>query len=125
MMGLAMVGISVPTFVMGPLLVLVFALRFYLLPPSGWGGAVNVILPALTLGTAYAAYIARLTRGGLLEVTRSDFVRTAHAKGLPERLVVVRHMLQGGLLPLLTFLRPAIPHTTLRSALLDKIFATP
>jgi oligopeptide transport system permease protein len=82
-------------------------------------------LPALTLGTAYAAYIARLTRGGLLEVIRSDFVRTAHAKGLPERLVVWRHMLQGGLLPVVTFLGPAIANIMVGSVVVEKIFATP
>jgi oligopeptide transport system permease protein len=125
MMGFAMIGISVPTFVMGPLLVLVFALRFYLLPPSGWGGISHVVLPALTLGTAYAAYIARLTRGGLLEVIRSDFVRTAHAKGLPERVVIWRHMLQGGLLPVVTFLGPAIANIMVGSVVVEKIFATP
>ena len=125
MMGLAMVGISVPTFVMGPLLVLVFALRFYLLPPSGWGGVAHLVLPALTLGTAYAAYVARLTRGGLLEIIRSDFVRTAHAKGLPERLVVWRHMLQGGLLPVVTFLGPAVANIMVGSVVVEKIFATP
>jgi oligopeptide transport system permease protein len=125
MMGLAMVGISLPTFVLGPLLVLVLALRLYFLPPSGWGGAAHVIMPALTLGTAYAAYIARLTRGGLLEVIRSDFVRTAHAKGLPERLVVARHMLQGGLLPVVTFLGPATANILVGSVVVEKIFATP
>jgi oligopeptide transport system permease protein len=125
MMGLAMVGISVPTFVMGPLLVLVLALRLYILPPSGWGSAAHVVMPALTLGTAYAAYIARLTRGGLLEVIRSDFVRTAHAKGLPERLVVVRHMLKGGLLPVVTFLGPATANIMVGSVVVEKIFATP
>ncbi|HVR62050.1 MAG TPA: ABC transporter permease [Polyangia bacterium] len=125
MMGLAMVGISLPTFVLGPLLVLVLALRFYVLPPSGWGSAAHVVLPALTLGTAYAAYIARLTRGGLLEVIRSDFVRTAHAKGLPERLVVARHMLKGGLLPVVTFLGPATANILVGSVVVEKIFATP
>ena len=125
LMGFALVGISVPTFVLGPLLIVVFSLRAYLLPPAGWGTLAHVILPALTLGTAYAAYIARLTRGGLLEVIRSDFVRTAHAKGLSESVVVWRHMLQGGLLPVVTFLGPAVAHLMVGSVVVEKIFATP
>lgn len=125
LMGFALIGISVPTFVLGPLLIAVFSLRMYLLPPAGWGTWAHVVLPALTLGTAYAAYVARLTRGGLLEVIRSDFVRTAHAKGLPEWLVVWRHMLQGGLLPVVTFLGPAVAHIMVGSVVVEKIFATP
>jgi oligopeptide transport system permease protein len=125
LMAFALVGISVPTFVLGPLLIVVFSLRAYLLPPAGWGTWMHVVLPALTLGTAYAAYIARLTRGGLLEVIRSDFVRTAHAKGLPEWLVVWRHMLQGGLLPVVTFLGPAVANIMVGSVVVEKIFNTP
>jgi oligopeptide transport system permease protein len=124
-MTLAMVGISLPTFVLGPVLVLVFALTVYLLPPAGWGGMRHVILPALTLGTAYAAYIARLTRAGMLEVVRSDFVRTARAKGLPEHTIVLRHMLRGGLLPVVTYLGPATAHLLVGSVVVEKIFATP
>ena len=84
----ALVGISVPSFVLGPVLVLVIALRLHVLPPAGWGDWQHVILPGLTLGTIYAASIARLTRGGMLEVIRSDFIRTARAKGLSEKLIV-------------------------------------
>jgi oligopeptide transport system permease protein len=125
LMGFALIGISVPTFVLGPLLVLAFSLGAYLLPPAGWGTARHVVLPAITLGTAYAAYIARLTRGGMLEVIRADFVRTAHAKGLPERLVAWRHMMRGGLLPVVTFLGPATAHILVGSVVVEKIFATP
>ena len=124
-MTLAMVGISLPTFVLGPLLVLLFALTIYALPPAGWGGLRHVVLPALTLGTAYAAYIARLTRAGMLEVVRSDFVRTARAKGLPEHTIVFRHMLRGGLLPVVTYLGPATAHLLVGSVVVEKIFATP
>jgi oligopeptide transport system permease protein len=124
-MTLAMVGISLPTFVLGPVLVLVFALTVYLLPPAGWGGLRHVVLPALTLGTAYAAYIARLTRAGMLDVVRSDFVRTARAKGLPEHTIVLRHMLRGGLLPVVTYLGPATAHLLVGSVVVEKIFATP
>jgi oligopeptide transport system permease protein len=125
LMGFAMVGISLPTFVLGPLLILAFALGLYLLPPAGWGTFQHVLLPGLTLGTAYAAYIARLTRGGMLEVIRSDFVRTARAKGLPDWLVAWRHMLKGGLLPVVTFLGPAVANIMVGSVVVEKIFSTP
>lgn len=121
----AMIGISVPAFVLGPLLVLVVSLTFYWLPPAGWGTWRHVVLPGITLGTVYAAYIARLTRGGLLEVTRADFVRTARAKGLSEFTIVTRHMLRGGLLPVVTFLGPAIASIMVGSVVVEKIFATP
>jgi oligopeptide transport system permease protein len=124
-MTLAMVGISLPTFVLGPVLVLVFSLTLYWLPPAGWGELRHLVLPGITLGTAYAAYIARLTRGGMLEVVRADFVRTARAKGLPERTIVMRHMLRGGLLPVVTFLGPAIANLLVGSVVVEKIFATP
>lgn len=124
-MSVAMVGISIPSFVLGPLLALVFGLTLYWFPPAGWGTWRHLILPALTLGTVYAAYVARLTRGGLLEVVRQDFVRTARAKGLPERLVIWRHVLKGGLLPLVSFLGPMIAALFTGSVVVEKIFATP
>lgn len=124
-MTLAMVGISLPTFVLGPVLILLFGLTLYVLPPAGWGGLRHVVLPAITLGSVYAAYIARLTRAGMLEVVRSDFVRTARAKGLPERTIVFRHMLRGGLLPVVTYLGPAVAHLLVGSVVVEKIFATP
>jgi oligopeptide transport system permease protein len=125
LMTLAMLGISVPTFVLGPLLVLLFALTIYALPPAGWGELRHVVLPALTLGSAYSAYIARLTRAGMLEVVRADYVRTARAKGLSEPVIVLRHMLRGGLLPVVTFLGPAIADLLVGSVIVEKIFATP
>jgi oligopeptide transport system permease protein len=124
-MAAAMIGISVPTFVLGPLLVLLFALTWYLFPPAGWGGLRHMILPGITLGSAYAAYIARLTRGGMLEVVRADFVRTARAKGLRESVVVRRHMLRGGLVPTVTYLGPAVANLMVGSVVVEKIFATP
>jgi len=124
-MAVAMVGISLPTFVLGPLLILLFALTWYVLPPGGWGSLRHVVLPGLTLGTAYAAYLARLTRGGMLEIVHADFVRTARAKGLSERVVVARHMLRGGLVPVVTFLGPAIANLMTGSVVVEKIFATP
>ena len=125
LMSLAMLGISVPTFVLGPLLVLIFALTFYALPPAGWGELRHVLLPGLTLGAYYAAYIARLTRGGMLEVVHADYVRLARAKGLSEPVIVARHMLRGGLLPVVTFLGPAIANLLVGSVVVEKIFATP
>jgi len=124
-MAAALVGISIPSFVLGPVLVLVVSLRWQLLPPAGWGDWRHVILPGLTLGTIYAASIARLTRGGMLEVVRSDFIRTARAKGLPERLVIWRHMLKGGLLPVVSYLGPAIASMLTGSVVVEKIFNIP
>src|SRR5262245_54707054 len=97
-MALAMLGISVPNFVLGPILVLIFSLGLYWLPPSRWGGFRHLILPVLTLSAVYMAYIARLTRAGMLEVLRSDYIRTARAKGLSEKDVVIKHALRGGLM---------------------------
>lgn len=124
-MAVALVGISIPSFVLGPVLVLVVSLRWHLLPPAGWGDWRHVILPGLTLGTIYAASIARLTRGGMLEVVRSDFIRTARAKGLSERLVIWRHMLRGGLLPVVSYLGPAIASILTGSVVVEKIFNIP
>jgi oligopeptide transport system permease protein len=124
-MAAALVGISIPSFVLGPVLVLVVSLRWHLLPPAGWGDWRHVILPGLTLGTIYAASIARLTRGGMLEVVRSDYIRTARAKGLSERLVIWRHMLRGGLLPVVSYLGPAIASMLTGSVVVEKIFNLP
>ncbi|MFM7138483.1 MAG: ABC transporter permease [Planctomycetota bacterium] len=124
-MATALVGISIPSFVLGPVLVLVVSVRWQLLPPAGWGDWRHVILPGLTLGTISAASIARLTRGGMLEVVRSDFIRTARAKGLPERLVIWRHMLRGGLLPVVSYLGPAIASMLTGSVVIEKIFNVP
>ena len=121
----ALVGISVPSFVLGPVLVLVIALRLHVLPPAGWGDWQHVILPGLTLGTIYAASIARLTRGGMLEVIRSDFIRTARAKGLSEKLIVWRHMLRGALLPVVSYLGPAVASMLTGSVVVEKIFNVP
>ena len=121
----ALVGISVPSFVLGPLLVLTVSLRLHLLPPAGWGDWQHVLLPGLTLGTIYAASIARLTRGGMLEVVRSDFIRTARAKGLSESLIVWRHMLRGGLLPVVSYLGPAVASMLTGSVVVEKIFNVP
>jgi len=124
-MSLAMVGICVPNFVLGPLLVLVFSLELGWLPVSGWDGAAHKVLPAITLGAGYAAYIARLSRGGLLEILTQDFIRTARAKGLSEARVVLRHALRGGLQPVVAFLGPAIAGLLSGSFVVETIFQVP
>jgi len=124
-MGLAMTGICVPTFVLGPLLVLGIALKLGWLSVSGWVVPGDRILPALTLGAPYAAYIARLTRGGLMEMLPQDFIRTARAKGLPEHVVIFRHALKGGLLPVISFLGPAVAGLVTGSFVVETIFQIP
>jgi len=103
-----MLGICVPTFVLGPLLVLFFAIHLRWVNASGWYDWTDRVLPALTLGFVYAAYLMRLTRGGMLEVLNQDYIRTARAKGATETRIVLRHALRGGLLPVISFLGPAV-----------------
>ena len=125
-MAIAMIGICVPTFLMGPLLVLIFGIQLELLPVAGWGQlSGDKILPSITLGFAYAAYIARLSRGGMLEVLNQDFIRTARAKGLTERMVVIKHAMQGGLIPVVSFLGPAIAGLLAGSFVVETIFQLP
>jgi oligopeptide transport system permease protein len=121
----AMVGICMPTFVMGPLLVLVFALYLGQFNASGWDFARDRVLPALTLGLVYAGYIARLTRGGMLEVLNQDFIRTARAKGASEARVVFHHAVRGGLLPVVSFLGPAVAGILTGSFVIETIFNIP
>lgn len=125
-MSLAMVGIGVPTLLLGPLLVLVFGIWLEWLPVSGWGNLPgDKILPSLTLGAAYAAYIARLTRGGMLEVLSQDYIRTARAKGLPQRVVVFKHALRGGVIPVVAFLGPAFAALLSGSFVVETVFQIP
>jgi len=121
----AMVGICVPTFVLGPLLVLLFAIHLGWVNASGWYEPVDRVLPALTLGCVYAAYIARLTRGGMLEVLNQDYIRTARAKGASETRVIFKHALRGGLLPVVSFLGPAIAGIMTGSFVIETIFQIP
>lgn len=126
-MALAMIGISIPNFVLGPLLVLIFALNLFWLPPALWNGfpSKSMVLPALTLSAIYIAYIARLTRSGMLEVMRADYIRTARAKGLSERAVVMRHALRGGLLPVVSFSGPALAFLITGTVVVERVFALP
>lgn len=124
-MAIAMVGISVPNFVLGPGLVLLFGLTWYVLPPALWGGPEHLILPVLTLSAVYMAYIARLSRSGMLEVLRSNYIRTARAKGLPERQILLRHAMRGGLLPVVSFSGPALAYLLTGTVVVERIFALP
>jgi oligopeptide transport system permease protein len=125
-MSFSMAGICVPSFLLGPLLVLVFGIWLGWLPISGWdGGFEYKILPTITLGSAYAAYIARLSRGGMLEILSQDFIRTARAKGVPETQVIRRHALKGGLLPVISFIGPAIAGLLGGSFVTETIFQIP
>jgi oligopeptide transport system permease protein len=121
----AMVGICVPTFVLGPLLVLVFAIHLGWFSASGWYSWDDRILPSLTLGIVYAAGIARLTRGGMLEVLNLDYIRTARAKGASEARIIFRHALRGGLLPVVSYLGPAIAGILTGSFVIETIFQIP
>jgi oligopeptide transport system permease protein len=125
-MSLAMVGICLPSYVLGPLLVLVFGIWLEWLPVSGWGYIPgDKILPALTLGFVYAAYIARLSRGGMLEILNQDFIRTARAKGVSRSMIVFRHALRGGMQPVVSFLGPAVAGLLGGSFVVETIFQIP
>jgi len=124
-MALAMGGICIPNFVLGPLLVLIFALWFNWLPVAGWNTPADKVLPSITLGAMYAAYIARLTRGGMLEVLSQDFIRTARAKGLREARVVLQHGLRGGVQPVVAYLGPATAGILTGSFVVETIFQVP
>jgi len=124
-MSAAMIGISIPRFVLAPLLILIFGLGLYWLPVARWETWRHMVLPVICAGLPTAAYIARLTRGGMLEVIHSDFVRTAYAKGLDERTVILRHTLKGGLLPVVSFLGPGFSGLLVGSLVVEKIFNIP
>ncbi len=120
-----MAGISIPTFVVGPLLVLFFAIYLGWVNASGWYGPIDRVLPSIVLGLAYAAPISRLTRGGMLEVLNQDFIRTARAKGASEFRVVTRHAMRGGLLPVISYLGPAVAGILTGSFVIETIFQIP
>jgi oligopeptide transport system permease protein len=124
-MAMAMLGLSVPNFVLGPILVLSFALGLYWFPPARWGGPSSLVLPVITLAAIYAAYIARLTRAGMLEVMRSDYVRTARAKGLDEKTVLIKHALRGGIIPVVSFTGPALAALLAGTVVVERVFSIP
>ena len=119
----SLLGICIPSIILGPVLVLIFGIWYEVLPVYGWGdNPGDKILPTITLGTAYAAIFARLTRGGMLEILGQDYIRTARAKGLSEIRIVIVHALRGGILPVISFLGPAIAGLLAGSFVVETIF---
>ena len=121
----AMIGICLPSFVIGPLLAVAFGLGLGILDVAGWNSPTDWILPAFTLGLINAAYIARLTRGGMLDVLHQDYIRTAKAKGVPGSRIVIRHALRGGLIPAIAFVGPAFAAMISGSFVIETIFQIP
>ncbi|WP_428770795.1 oligopeptide ABC transporter permease OppB [Treponema sp. HNW] len=128
-MSAAVIGISVPLFVVGPVLMLILAMKLKWLPTSGWitgrAGLKTLIMPAITLAFPYFAYIARLSRASILEVLRSDYIRTARAKGLKQSVVIVKHVLKGAMLPVVSYLGPAFAGIVTGSVVVEQIFLVP
>jgi oligopeptide transport system permease protein len=121
----ALFAISLPPFVIGPLLVLIFAIYIPLLPVGGWGNLQSLILPSITLAAPYTAYIARLTRASMLEVLTQDYIRTARAKGLSENAVIYKHALRVAILPVVSFLGPLAANLLTGSIVVESIFSIP
>lgn len=128
-MAVAMTGISIPNFVMAPILILLFAVYLGWLPAGGMGGETlqsrNMVLPVIALALPQIAYISRLTRGSMIEVLRSNYIRTARAKGLSERTVILRHALKPALLPVVSYLGPATAAVITGSVVIEQIFGLP
>jgi oligopeptide transport system permease protein len=121
----AMVGICLPSFVIGPLLAVFAGLQFQALNVAGWSSPTDWILPAVTLGMINAAYLARLSRGGMLDVLNQDYIRTAKAKGVPGHKIIMRHALRGGLIPAVAFIGPAFAGMISGSFVIETIFQVP
>ncbi|MDY7027592.1 MAG: ABC transporter permease subunit [Spirochaetota bacterium] len=128
-MAIAIIGITVPLFVIGPVLMYFFALKWGILPTSGWitgrYGWVTILMPAITLALRPFATIARLSRASILEMLRSDFIRTAQAKGLHDSVIIRRHVLKGSLLPVVSYLGPAFASIVTGSVVVEQIFRVP
>ena len=124
-MSIAMIGICVPAFVFGPLLQIWVASNTTFLNVAGWSTPADIILPSITLGIGTAAYLARLTRGGMLDILSQDYIKTAKAKGVPLRSVITKHSLKGALLPAITFLGPAFAAIITGSFIVETIFGIP
>tara|TARA_B100000686_G_scaffold339686_1_gene414160 strand:+ start:5244 stop:6164 length:921 start_codon:yes stop_codon:yes gene_type:complete len=122
---IATLGISVPSFVLGSLMVLVFAHNLHLLPPALWEGPKHAVMPALALGAGYAGYIARLTRSTVLEVLEKDYIRTARAKGLAELAVLFKHALGNSMAPIISILGPVTAGLVTGSFIIEYIFSIP
>jgi oligopeptide transport system permease protein len=126
-MATAMIGISIPNFVMAPLLVLIFAIYLGWLPAGGLGGGdlSNLVLPVIALALPQIAYLSRLTRGSMIEVLRSNYIRTAQAQGLPTRTIILRHALKPALMPVVSYLGPATAAVITGSVVIEQIFSIP
>lgn len=124
-MGTAMMGISIPSFVLASLLVLVFSFMFPILPAAGWFGIKHLILPAFTLAVPFVAYISRILRSSIIDVLKQDYIKTARAKGVSEISILFKHALQNGILPVISFLGPAAAGILTGSVVVEKIFAIP
>ncbi|HNB29142.1 MAG TPA: ABC transporter permease subunit [Alphaproteobacteria bacterium] len=123
---IAMTGIAVPTFVIGPLLQIVFGLQLHWFPIAGWDGSINAaVLPVFVLALPNIAYISRLTRGSMIETLRTNYVRTARAKGIGPRRVIIKHALTGAMLPVIAYLGPATAITVTGSVVIEQIFGIP
>jgi oligopeptide transport system permease protein len=116
---------SIPGFVLGIFLVLLFSVTLHLLPTGGWGGINHMILPAFALAALPAAYIARVTRASMLDVLRQDYIRTARAKGLAEHVVLIRHTLRNALIPVLTVTGPELAYLITGSVIIESVFSIP
>jgi oligopeptide transport system permease protein len=125
LMSIATIGIALPSFVIGGLSVMLFVFMIPIFPAAGWGTLRQLVLPAICLGSVYAAEIARITRTGMLDALSQDFVRTARAKGLSQFAVALRHALPTALLPVISFLGPAVAGILTGSVVVERIFAIP
>lgn len=124
-MAIALLGISLPTFVIGSFLLLWLVFQWQMLPVGGWGSVSQLIMPAITLSAPFAAVIARLSRAGVLEVIHEDYIRTAKAKGLPKGEIVLKHLIRGAILPVVSYLGPAAAFILTGSFVVEKLFRIP
>ncbi|MBC7259615.1 MAG: ABC transporter permease [Chloroflexi bacterium] len=124
-MGVAVFGVSVPNIVLGPLLIWIFALALGWLPVAGWGKPSQMVLPSIALGLGSSAIIGRLTRASMLQVIREDYIRTARAKGLTERVIMIRHALKNAFIPVATVLGPMFAALVTGTFVVEQIFAIP
>jgi oligopeptide transport system permease protein len=125
LMSLATVGIAVPNFVVAGLLIILLVFIWPIFPAAGWGSPMQLVLPSVCLGATFAAEIARLVRTGMLDVLHQDYIRTAYAKGLMTRAVVLRHAMKGAMLPVVSFLGPAVAGILTGSVVIEYVFAIP
>ncbi len=125
LMSFAIVGISVPNMVLGPILAVIVGVYLKWLPVAGWGSWEHYILPVITLSCYYLAIVARIARGSMLEVIRQEYIQTARSKGLPERVILLRHALKGALLPIVSYCGPASAFIITGSIVIEQIFSIP